>query len=302
MCCVFYSNIGKCDSDSRKEQKMNIIDSFSGQGSPLKNNEDIWGHSRSAAWIFDGATGLAKDNLVAADGHTDPHWLVHTADKSLQTHADKIEDMHALYAAVLRDCENAFFKERTREPRAPYELPMAASIVIRMFHGRVFCGALSDCTMLIETEDGLESMPACEKHAKVDNTSKALMLDILKKGIAVEDARSHMIPHLQANRRLANAPGGYDVFAPESRLADRVRIQNFKPAKDGCALLMTDGFYALVENYKAYDDAGLLTAARHIGLEALYNELREIEDDDHGMTQFPRMKKSDDATAVLIGF
>ncbi len=265
-----------------------------------KNNEDIWGHSEFAAWIFDGATGLSPDALVAKGEKTDPRWLVEAADESLKRHADKIEDMHRLYATVVHDCVTAFHKEQTRAPQASYELPMAACIVIRKFSGRVICGALSDCTMLIETIHGLQRMDPCPKHAVVDDTTRAKMTEAIESGLSPLEARDHLIPHLRNNRKMANQPNGYDVFAPDPAVADRARVETFHPAPEGHALLMTDGFYALVDSYNAYDDASLMEAAKSKGLEALYKELRDIENADSAIRTYPRFKQSDDATAFLV--
>jgi hypothetical protein len=65
-------------------------------------------------------------------------------------------------------------------------------------------------------------------------------------------------------------------------------------------LLATDGFYALVEDYQRYGDRELIATAQAIGLQALARELRHIEDDDPNGERYPRMKKSDDATALLV--
>jgi hypothetical protein len=65
-------------------------------------------------------------------------------------------------------------------------------------------------------------------------------------------------------------------------------------------LLATDGFYALVEDYKRYGDRELIATAQTIGLATLARELRHIENDDPNGERFPRMKKSDDATALLV--
>jgi len=46
--------------------------------------------------------------------------------------------------------------------------------------------------------------------------------------------------------------------------------------------------------------SGLVAAARDKGLKALAEELREIEEGDPEGRQFPRFKKSDDATAILL--
>ena len=72
-------------------------------------------------------------------------------------------------------------------------------------------------------------------------------------------------------------------------------------APDGSlVLLASDGFLALVSDYKAYDVESLMEAVRDIGLDALGAELRAIEHNDPRGTQFPRFKQSDDATALLL--
>lgn len=282
---------------------MNIIDALSEQGMPPKNNEDIWGHIEKTAWIFDGATGLSKENLIAPDGQTDPRWLVEAAHASLFKHAvNRGDDLRGLYADVLKDCKTAFDLGKKREPSAPYELPMAASLVIHYNGTHVTCAALSDCAMIIETSSGLKVMEPCARHAEIDNTTKIKMVAAIESGLAPEKARDHLIPHLQNNRKLANCEGGYNVFAPLPGLENYLRIETFEPAKNGHALLMTDGFHALVENYGVYTNQTLIEAAKAQGLKTLYSELRAIEDKDSGLLKYPRFKKSDDATAALIKF
>lgn len=65
-------------------------------------------------------------------------------------------------------------------------------------------------------------------------------------------------------------------------------------------LLMTDGFYHLVDVYGAYTVDALLDAAICGGLAKLRDQLRCIEGDDPNGIRFPRIKPSDDATAVLL--
>lgn len=64
--------------------------------------------------------------------------------------------------------------------------------------------------------------------------------------------------------------------------------------------MTTDGFLALASDYGRYDIAGLIEAAKKDGLPTLMRDLRDIEDEDPDGRQFPRFKKSDDATAVLV--
>ena len=70
--------------------------------------------------------------------------------------------------------------------------------------------------------------------------------------------------------------------------------------KDALVLIASDGFLALVSDYGAYDMQGLMAAVAEKGLAALGEELRAIEDHDPLGEKFPRFKKSDDATAILL--
>jgi hypothetical protein len=65
-------------------------------------------------------------------------------------------------------------------------------------------------------------------------------------------------------------------------------------------LLCSDGFLALASDYGVYSADSLMAAAREKGLKALGEELRAIEAGDIGGDRFPRFKKSDDATALLL--
>lgn len=281
---------------------MEIVDSICEPGNPDKNNEDTWGHTKCAVWVFDGATGLADDTLVAPPGKTDPRWLVEQADHSLKNHADKIADMHQLYRTILFENAQIFHEQARRPVQQSYEMPMAASMVVKYFGGRAICGHLSDCALIIETTTGLQSLTGDEHHAALDAQTYALMKEDIAKGTPLSQARAKIVPQLKRARMQANRPGGYDVYAPDPDLADKVKIDTFSPAPDGYALLMSDGFYRLVDVMKKYNEADLIAAAKTQGLESLYNELRAAENADPDARTHLRAKKSDDATAVLLRF
>jgi hypothetical protein len=57
---------------------------------------------------------------------------------------------------------------------------------------------------------------------------------------------------------------------------------------------------ALVSDYGAYDPESLMEAVREKGLTVLGQVLRGIEDLDELAETYPRFKKSDDATALLL--
>ena len=95
--------------------------------------------------------------------------------------------------------------------------------------------------------------------------------------------------------------GDYWLFTPDKRAAAHAQRKIVKAQRGALLLLASDGFLALAADYGAYDAAGLMAAAKARGLAALGAELRDIENDDASGDKFARFKKSDDATALLLG-
>jgi hypothetical protein len=65
-------------------------------------------------------------------------------------------------------------------------------------------------------------------------------------------------------------------------------------------LMLSDGFYRLVDHYHLYSDESLLTAAVEDGLQVLAQRLRRLEDEDAECRVYPRLKPRDDASALLL--
>ncbi|HKQ11291.1 MAG TPA: hypothetical protein VJS85_08890, partial [Rhizomicrobium sp.] len=116
---------------------------------------------------------------------------------------------------------------------------------------------------------------------------------------AADLSRAEFIGSLRAARNRINS--GHDwLFSPDVKAASHVsrRVMKIRPGSE--ILLLTDGFLALASDYGVYSADSLMAAARSNGLKSLGEELRVIEADDSGGDKFPRFKKSDDATALLL--
>jgi hypothetical protein len=105
---------------------------------------------------------------------------------------------------------------------------------------------------------------------------------------------------LRRARNLVNTEKGGWLFGPNPTAAEHVSHRRLSVAGESLVLLATDGFFALVSDYRAYDPEALLAAATSKGLPVLGHQLREIENADVDGARHPRFKKSDDATAVLL--
>ena len=85
--------------------------------------------------------------------------------------------------------------------------------------------------------------------------------------------------------------------------AEHLFVEQLDVPLDGIALLCSDGFSALVNDYGRYTAASLLQAACSHGLQSLIDELRQRETSvDPEAVKYPRFKQSDDATALLLSW
>ena len=107
-------------------------------------------------------------------------------------------------------------------------------------------------------------------------------------------------PALRAARNRVNTVEGSWAFSPDAACAKHVQSLVFDAPPGSEILICSDGFLALSSDYARYDSDGLLQAAVTAGLHSLLQEIRTIEDGDVDGHKFPRFKKSDDATALLL--
>jgi hypothetical protein len=121
-----------------------------------------------------------------------------------------------------------------------------------------------------------------------------------QKGPAAPGVRKEFLPGLRAARNQVNTAKGGWAFTPDPTCADHASGAHVRLEPGATVLLASDGFLALISDYEAYDARALIAAAQSHGLRALGTELRTIESEDPEGSAYPRFKKSDDATAVLL--
>jgi hypothetical protein len=112
--------------------------------------------------------------------------------------------------------------------------------------------------------------------------------------------RPDFLAALRIARNTVNSERGGWLFGPDAAATEKARSLHIAASPGTTILLASDGFLALVSDYERYDAASLMEAAERNGLEALGRELRAIEEGDPEGRRYPRFKKSDDATALLL--
>ncbi len=192
-----------------------------------------------------------------------------------------------------------------REPRPGFELPSAGVAFVRLAGGRLEYARLGDCRAILGLPDGRTVSTRRSTLHRLDSRVTGKMQELRRRGLAggYAEARRAVQDDLRANRDLLNRPGGYWALGLDPEAARRMEVGAVAAAPGApiAGLLVSDGFYRLVDTFGACrDDAALLSEARARGLATMLAELRGLEDADPECVSHPRLKPKDDATALLF--
>ena len=276
---------------------LDVVEFLSLPGDPAKANEDAFGHGGSAALVIDGATPLG-DGLMP--GPSDAAWIAQFGARRLMAHLRDGDGARKALRATLGDAQKSFEALRRHEQEDMWQMPCASLMLAVAGEGGVELLWFGDCAALIKQGDAPVTVvgETFDKRAAEAKRAQALAKE---KNVspAASLSRAEFIASLRASRNRINS--GHDwLFSPDVKAAAHVsrRMMKIKPRSE--ILLLTDGFLALASDYGAYSADSLMAAALSKGLASLGEELRAIEADDSGGDKFPRFKKSDDATALLL--
>lgn len=274
------------------------IDALTAPGDPARPNDDAWAARARFAAVLDGATGLGGKLM---DAPSDAAWLATRAAETLARRAEHATG-HDLIRAALTEIEAEFLATRRVAPTERYELPMASLMMIEILEPYALAANwFGDCIALVmRPGEPAQTVGEALDH-RGDETARAAALAA---SLGIHPAGALSRPEFLADRRAArnrhNTEGGAWVLAPDRACADHAMSAHIAAPAGSLILLASDGFSALVSDYARYDPTTLVEAALRGGLKPLLEELRRIEDEDPHGARFPRFKKSDDATAVLL--
>ena len=265
------------------------------------NNEDIWGQAGGMVWVMDGATGLSDHPLIA--GPSDAAWFVGQVDAGLRAALAEPVSVQEALAQATRVTAAAAKGLGDTSGVGHHELPCASFAAVRVVdEASLEFANLGDCKLLWREGGGLVgNFGTCGVAALDERIAEQVAAD-LTRGLAPEAVRLNARALARENRKLMNRPGGYWILDLSGDGVPHTQLCAHRPTTPTDLLLMSDGFYRLVDVYGAYDDAGLLSAATLEGLAGLYGRLRSIEAGDPECRAYPRNKPRDDAAAVLLRF
>jgi hypothetical protein len=275
-----------------------ILDMLSLPGDPAKPNEDAVLAESFAAVVMDGTTPVSESLLP---GRSDAAWIAGFGARRLISHLKDGDSPRGALRHALADAERSFAGLRRRAPRAPYELPYASMMMAVPCDSGFDALWYGDCSALVQPAGAKCEVigQALDKRASESADARRFMEE---KGLAPVEAlaREEFLPLFRKGRNKVSRPGKSWLFSPVTEASEHVAHVRIAAPAGTLVLLCSDGFLALASGYSVCDAPGLVAAAVSKGLKALGEELRAFEDGDPEGRRFPRFKKSDDATAVLL--
>lgn len=263
-------------------------------------NADWFWVGDSTAVLLDGAAPRGAERVSAAADDT--VWLVRRF----------VEEFVAELAA-----DGAGVRERVERARArlkreydalctaagvtPDEPPFACLAIAELADGQLDLFNMGDLTTLVRLKDGSLHRFGESAVRELDARALAEMRRFQQAGVEPHaERRVRIWPLIKSHREQRNRLPGYDVLDLGAGGADRLEHRRFEASQVRDVLMLSDGFYRLVDTLDRYTDATLFQALEQRGLAALLGELRELERSDPECIQHVRFKTHDDATALWL--
>jgi serine/threonine protein phosphatase PrpC len=278
--------------------QLKAIENLTLPGDLAKPNEDSFAVAPVAACVFDGATGLG-DRLMP--GKSDAQWIAQFGARRFRAHAEAGEgDIRDWLRAAAAETEKSYKALRKRAPVENYEIAYASAVMAALEGEWLHVLWFGDCAALLRAADGTLVLLGDTMDKREGERERVQRLSSPGgPGPAAAGVRDRFLPALRASRNRVNT-GDEWLFAPDAGCAEHAKQARVKIAAGAHVLLASDGFLALASDYDPYTPETLLAAAEVHGLSALGKELRMIEAADPDGLKFPRFKRSDDATAILL--
>ena len=174
--------------------------------------------------------------------------------------------------------------------------PSATVVLLRALDDRTDYLALADAVLLLDTTDGLKVI-SDERVNQLAGKERAAA-NRVPTGSALKLRRRAQLT--RALRRARNRPGGYWVAAADPQAASQAVTGTLPSRSLHRAALLSDGASRLVDPFQLATWEELLALLDESGPDELLRQVRAAEAVDPEGRQWPRTKRSDDATAVYL--
>ncbi|GJL96324.1 MAG: hypothetical protein DHS20C06_01410 [Hyphobacterium sp.] len=269
--------------------------------------DDRYGFDEGAgtAWVVDGATdvGTARlfpEYLADADApvmgwESDAAWYADHLSERFTRPPEQHDSARSYLERVITDIAAKAQLEAVRpienEPR--HNLPSAGGIWLRRVDETLEFAELGDCVAVVRTGGHSQFVGQLDLIKAEHALNRKQLVEPAGKAGGYASARE--------TRNRMNTDGAHWVFSLHPEAAAHAELTQIRMRGETQILLMSDGFFRLVEPYALYDINSLMDRAiEEDSLPDLAAQLRAAEQNPEDDARIGRLKTSDDACAVLM--
>lgn len=182
------------------------------------------------------------------------------------------------------------------------QLWSACALLVRVNDTQVEFAHAGDCMLVAMYEDGTTRLVTRDQLEVVDRPTRQLWAEGVASGLTSrEELWQFVKPQIHAGRALMNTVNGYSVLNGEPELADHMEYGRISRAQLTSLFLFSDGLIDPQREHSLDEDLKqIVFRVKSMGLENYIHWLIQIEEADPDCLQFPRVKKSDDKTAIYL--
>ena len=248
-----------------------------------------------------------KDNLIGViDGATPIHnfsyngystiaeWMVDSFTKNITTIP---QDAYIDYKLICREIIDKLGNESYIKELASYDKPCFTSATVSFARQTLLCQVIGDSYVYVQKKNG---DIICHTDSRVDFYAAKTVNSVIHAKIEKGDIPSTIEKQKIENRSWMNVKGGYWVVGFEGNFENEFIEVTYGREEVSNIFICTDGFARLMNEFELIEIADLIN--RKISLNEAIKLLRYYEERNSDKENFPCVKKSDDATAVMISF
>jgi len=178
----------------------------------------------------------------------------------------------------------------------------ACAVVVRLTATHVEFAQVGDTLLVTLHKNGTAKLVTPDQVAAVSNRTLQEYAEGMASGLRTQaELWAYVKPQMIKNRQLANKPQGYGVINGNIELRGFIASGKFSLDGVQALFLMSDGLYVPRRHGdKPCEATDILLRVKEVGLPAYIEWLSVLEESDPECRRYPRLKRSDDKTAVLI--
>jgi serine/threonine protein phosphatase PrpC len=269
-------------------------------------NEDAWicNEAIGLYGVIDGATSLVP--FVGAEGETGGV----LAARVIVQHLNQVEfqsDSRAHDLLIhLEEANNLLRIEMERYGvllERKEELWSACAVLVHITDYWIDYAQAGDCMLIAYYQDGTIRVVTHDQLEHIDQLTLDRWADGVAAGIVNrDDLWAYTKPQIIRGRQLANSTDGYAVLNGDPAFSSYAEYGRISKVGIKALLLISDGLYApkAADSPRIDGAIELALRIRDMGMKQYVDWLIDLEESDTECVQFPRVKKSDDKTALYI--